>query len=138
MRPSTRPSTRPSMKPPLMSSRSGCMEEARPKERVVQRWNLLQMALKNSTWIAYHPSEASSISRTLRKEGPLSRRRNRGDSEVEGDRLAFIGSSLASCCCSCYCLVFHITALYSKTLGFILIGSDRTCDILAVLVVLPY
>jgi len=38
----------------LKSSRSCCVKEARPKERVVQLWNLLQMALKNSR-LAYHP-----------------------------------------------------------------------------------
>ena len=35
-----------------------------------------------------------------------------------------------------FSLIFYITALHSKTLGFILIGNDRTCDGLAVLVVL--
>src|SRR5271154_4478802 len=52
--------------------------------------------LKNSMWLAYHPSNASSIDRTLRKEGPLRRRRRRrnnrdnegGEGEVEGDRMA--------------------------------------------------
>jgi len=33
-------------------------------------------------------------------------------------------------------LIFYITALYSKTLGFVLIGNDRICDSLVVLVVL--
>ena len=42
------------------------------------------MALKYSMWLAYHPFNASSIDRTLRKEGTLRRRRNKHDSKSGG------------------------------------------------------
>ena len=60
---------------------------------LMQRWNLLPMALKNSMWLAYHPSNASSIDRMLRKEGPLRRGNKReSDGDMEGDKMAFIAA----------------------------------------------
>jgi hypothetical protein len=44
--------TRLSMRLPLKSSRSCYVEDSRLNEMVVRRWNLLQMALKNSMWLS--------------------------------------------------------------------------------------